>query len=326
MHDDLGADRGLDEPDVVFNVVWTGTVFPYLQYFVASQIARSRARFRFVGNGCPPDQLELMEAFAARHPGRVVEVLDVSSQDMIAHGVALDRVRAQRDDGPLFGLIDPDIKANAPFVADLLRLLGDGAAVTSGREVWSEHNVVPDMHPGVAGEFFYDRNGFVFGSPHLAVYRRDALEDTCTRWEVGFGSAGPDLRPDARALLDAHGHTYIVFDTGKIVNILLQLDGHPLVHEELDQLVHIGGLSHYLYPPGWRTTETGEVEPDWTAWETMSVRHEVARYTARTLRALADGDDAPPVPPDLEPDVAARLARVHREVTDLMERYGPQHR
>ena len=51
--DPTGGD--VTEADLVFNVVWTGTVFPFLQYFVASQIAQSEARFRFVANGCPPD-------------------------------------------------------------------------------------------------------------------------------------------------------------------------------------------------------------------------------------------------------------------------------
>ncbi len=126
----------------------------------------------------------------------------------------------------------------------------------------------------------------MFGSPHLALYRREALDETCARWGVGLGSAGPELRDDTKARMAemGHGH-YIVYDTAKIVNTLLQGDGHPLVHRDLPQLVHIGGLAHYLSPPGYRTTESGEVEPDWTRFEIMTARHEVTRYTARTLRA-----------------------------------------
>ena len=53
--------RPRDE-DLVFNVVWTGTVFTFLRHFVASQMAHCGARYRFVANGCPPEQIELMEA------------------------------------------------------------------------------------------------------------------------------------------------------------------------------------------------------------------------------------------------------------------------
>jgi hypothetical protein len=313
----------LREADVVLNVVWTGTVFTYLRLFVASQIDRSEARFRFIANGCPPEQVALMERFAAACPDRVVEVVDVSPDAMIAHGVALDRVRAVRDDGELWCLIDPDIKAGAPFVGEFLALLDDHDAVTSGTEVWSDDNVVPVDHPGVAGEFFYDRDGFVFGSPHLALYRRDALDETCARWGVGLGSAGPELRDDTKARLAemGHGH-YIVFDTAKIVNTLLQGDGHPLVHRDLPQLVHIGGLAHYLSPPAYRTTESGEVEPDWTRFEIMTARHEVTRHTARTLRHLLDGEPEPPLPEGLDEGMEAKLRLVHQEVVDLVERYG----
>ena len=312
-----------DESTLTFNVVWTGDVFTYLQHFVSSQLAWSRARFRFVANGCPPDQVAAMEAYRTRHPERVVEVLDVSPEIMVAHGVALDRVRAIRDDGDHFCLIDPDIKANGPWLGEFCSLLADHAAVTSGREVWSSTNVLPEGHPGVPGEVFFDRSGFTFGSPHLALYRRAELDAVTERWGVGIGSAGPELRPEATEALASQGHRFMVYDTGKIVNCLIQHDGHALVHRDLPQLVHIGGLSHYLSPPAYRTTDTGEIEPDWTVHDVMAARHAVTRFTAQTLRALADGHPPPPVPTGLDPDMAARLDLVHHEITDLMARYGP---
>lgn len=310
------------EGDLVLNVVWTGSVFTWMRFFVASQMAQSECRFRFVANGCPPEQVARMEDFRARHPERVVEVLDVSPGEMVAHGVALDRVRAQRHDGQHFCLIDPDIKANGPFARKYTALLADHAAVTAGKEVWSDDNLVPDGHPGVAGEHFFTRDGFTFGSPHLALYRRDALDETCARWSVGLGSAGPDLSALAAARLAEMGHQYLVYDTAKIVNALLQGDGHSLVHSESDQLVHIGGLSHYLSPSGYRTDERGEQAPEWTRWDSMGARHEVTRYTARTLQALTDGHPAPPVPDGLPPAMEERLRLVRAEVSDLVERHG----
>lgn len=310
------------EASLVFNIVWTGTVFEYLRYFADSLLAHGEARFRFVANGCPPGQVELMERYRAQHPDRVVEVLDVSPDAMVAHGVALDRVRDIRHDGEYFCLIDPDIKANGLWLKDLLDLLAGNAAVTSGKEVWSDDNLVPVDHVGVAGEHFFDRTGFVFGSPHLAVYRRAALDDTSQRWGVGLGSAGPELRDDTKAAMAAMGHEYLVYDTAKIVNALLQADGHGVVHHDLPQLVHIGGLAHYLSPSSYWTTDTGETEPEWTRYATMATRHEFTRYTARTLQALAAGDGAPEMPTGLDDPVEQRLRLVRREVVDLVQRYG----
>lgn len=308
------------EGDLVFNVVWTGTVFTYLRHFVNSQMAHCGARYRYVVNGCPPEQVALMQADVAARPDRVVEVLDVSDT-MVAHGVALDRVRAQRDDGPWFCLIDPDIKANAPFLPPFADLLAEGAAaVTSGKEVWSDDNLVPVDHPGVAGEFFFDRNGFVFGSPHLAIYDRAALDDTTARWGVGLGSAGPDLSDAARARMAELGHEYLVYDTGKIVNALLQADGHRLVHRDLPQLVHIGGLSHYLSPTEWVTLDDGEQAPEWVRWG-LTDRYHVSRFTAFTLRRLFEGGEVPAIPEGVEPAMAAKLAVVQQEMADLFATY-----
>lgn len=312
---------GPPDSTLVFNVVWTGSVFPYLQYFVASQIAQSGARFRFVANGCPPDQVTLMERFAERH-ARVVDVLEVST-DMVAHGVALDRVRAQRDDGDHFCLIDPDIKAKGPFLGEFGAILADGAAVvTSGTEVWSDTNVLPPGHVGVPGEVFYDRDGFVFGSPHLAIYDRAVLDETTARWGVGLGSAGPDLDAAASRRLEEMGHHYIVYDTAKIVNVLLQQDGHRLVHRDLPQLVHIGGLSHYLAPPdGYITLDNGEVAPDFARWG-LNDRYHVTKFTALTLRDLSEGRPVPTIPRGVDPAMARKLEVVQRELADLYATYG----
>jgi hypothetical protein len=48
-------------------------------------------------------------------------------------------------------------------------MAGPTVAVTSGKEVWSDDNLVPPGHKGVAGEHFFGQDGFVFGSPHLAI-------------------------------------------------------------------------------------------------------------------------------------------------------------
>jgi hypothetical protein len=317
----VGVTRRPDESEFVFNIVWTGTMFTYLRTFAASQIAQSEARFRYVANGCPPEQVDELERFAAEHPDRVIEVLDVS-EEMVAHGVALDRVRAQRDDGPWFCLIDPDIKANAPYLAPFCDLLGEGySAVTSGTEVWSDDNVIPEGHLGVPGESFYDRNGFVFGSPHLALYDRAALDDTTERWGIGLGSAGPELSDAAKARMAEMGHDYKVYDTGKIVNALFQADGHRLVHEDLPQLIHIGGLSHYMSPAGYVTLKNGEVEPEWVRWG-ITDRFQVSRFTSLTLHALRDGDPAPAIPDGVDPAMTRKLELVQREMADVLVKYA----
>jgi len=305
------------ESAFVFNIVWTGSVFPYLRHFVASQLRHSGARVRFVANGCPDSEVALMEEFAATTGGRVTDVF-VSSAIMTRHGAALDAVFPARDDGEFFCFVDPDILARRPYLPEFIEVLDQGCAgVTSGKGVWTDDVVVPPGHPGVPGECFYSQEGYLFGSPHFAIYRRAPLEETVSRWGAGFGSAGGDLTPDTKKALAAAGHRYWIYDTGKVVNILLQEDGHRLSHVEHPALLHIGGMSHYLAPPRGREGPQAKGEASDLGLPWPPARLQVAAYTAALLRALSDGEPAPVPPSDLHPDLADRLDRVRAAVVDL---------
>ena len=136
-------------------------------------------------------------------------------------------MRRLRDDGDHFCLIDPDILATGPFVEDFLALLPAGGAVTSGKELWSDSNVLPEGHIGLNGEYFFRADGYVFGSPHFAIYDRQGLDATLERWGIGFASGSADLPAEGQALLEAKGLAYWMFDTAKLVNIMLQEEGTP---------------------------------------------------------------------------------------------------
>lgn len=305
----------------IFNIVVTRDTFSLLRFFVCSLLHNSDAQFRLVANHCGQEPLALMNEYKRGHPGRVIEVLDVSPEKMVSHGEALDRVRAARDDGELFCLIDPDIKATAPFLHTFLEILRDHSAVTSGKEVWNDSNVVPEdqFGIGIGGRHFFHPNGFVYGSPHVAMYRRRALVDTCARWGVGLGSSGSDLSDEVNGRLAAAGHLYRVYDTGKVVNILLQLDGHELRHVDLDVLIHIGGMSHFLVTC---TDLRGQPKtPNWASYPGMQPRYVVAHFTAALLRALAAGTAQPELPANLDAAMEERLTLVRRELIDLVERY-----
>ena len=315
------------ESSLVFNVVWTGNVFDHLRIFAASQLDHSAARLRFLVNACPDDQLAAMERFAERYPDRVVEMIDVTAADgsMARHGDCLDRVLACRDDGEHFCLIDPDIFARGPFLPRLLGHVDRGAgAVTSGRGVWSQTVVIPAGHPGVNGEYFYTQDGFLFGAPHFAVYRRGPLDETRERWGVGFGTGSARHLPDeAQRRLAAAGLDYWLYDTGKLVNAFLQLTGYELVHEEEPMMQHIGGVAHYLAPTRRIVDDAGnDGEPDWSEWRGMTDRFESARFSAGVLRALVAGDPVPSVPSSLDADLTDRLVELRDDLVRLVDLYA----
>jgi len=308
----------VDEKRFVFNLVWTEGAFEYLGLFTMSLLANSGARFRFVSNGCELGEIESMESFATHHAGRITDVIVVATGETLRHGDALDEVRERRDDGSHFCFVDPDILATDPFVGDFARALETHQAVTSGRELWADDNVVPHGHLGLNGEYFFRSDGYIYGSPHFAMYDTAALDAVTTRWDVGFGSGGGD-EVMRRRLRDA-GHDYLFFDTGKVVNILLQEQGHRLHHMEHDHLVHVGGLLHYLWAPRVEGDD-GELEVDWATWGESTARHAVARYTAHTLRNLLNGLPAPD-PPDDGSALGMKLSTARDTVTAVVETHG----
>ena len=225
---------------------------------------------------------------------------------------------------PVLLLHRSDILARGPFLGDFARRLVDGyAGVTSGKGIWVDDPTIPVGHIGVSGEYFYAQDGYLLGSPHFAMYHRGSLDPTFARWSVSFGTAGVRrLTQAGRDRLKAIGQTYWLYDTGKLANIFLQEDGNKLGHFEHENLMHIGGMSHYLSPPdGGGAAESADWAPDETEWKWPVTRLEVAAYTALVLRNLAGGHAAPEIPAEVDPTIAGRLEVVRNELVTLVSTY-----
>lgn len=316
------------ESDLVFNLVWTGGTYRYLRYFVFSLLDETACRYRFIANNCTPDAVRQMTRFGEA-TDRVVETMVLDEPTMVPHGTALDPAFDQRDDGELFCFVDVDIKAMGSFLPDFLAEIEALDVVTSGAEVWTDDNTLGPEEVGVGGRHFRAHDGFVFGSPHFAMYRKDVVRETFDRWGIRFHApARHEMPAPTWERLEALGRGYRAYDTAKVLNILLQGDGHSLRHVEHDALVHVGGVSHYLAPPQFDfatevTSGDIEGEPAWTAFAGVELRAAVARFTAQTLRALAAGLPAPDVPDGLDASTAAKLSLVRREVSTMVAAAGP---
>ena len=301
------------EADLVFNIVFTPGSFRFLHPFAVSLIAHSDLRFRLVANACPAAERDSMDGFAHAHDDRVVEVLHLPGAGMAKHGRVLDELYESRVDGGWFCFIDSDMKANGRFMDPFLDALSECAAVTSGRVSWSQDSVLPAGEMGVPGRFFRDRDGFVYGSSYMAIYRRAAVDDTRGRWSVGFqGHGWKGLPPALRQQLELLGRRFALYDTAKVLNILMQGDGHEIRHLEHDDLVHIGGMSAYL------SSDSSDL-----AARGKEARHDFARFAAATLRQLLEGSPAPAIPEAVDPEAGDRFRLIRDELVDLVSTYSP---
>jgi hypothetical protein len=330
-HDPGGTDR----PHTV-NLVWVGDVFAHLHYFTTSLLEHTDARFRFVANGCSPESLAQMDAFAQGRPDQVVEILDVSPGHVSPHGVALDEVLRRRDDGPSFSFMDTDIKALGPWLPTFDQLLTSHDAITSGEPFWKDPVVVPEGTPWIAAGAIVSENGFTYGCPHVAFYRRTVVEETIDRWGAGFGAVGEDLDvpgsriPDkAVRRLRETGHRQTLFDTGKVLNILLQEDGSTLCHIDHPALLHVGGISDHLTEKPHADAllqrfreETQRLGRGITAGMLGGAgrldRMQVARFAADTVRAAHLGLALPDVPAPCTDEERGRLEYLASEIVSMV--------
>jgi hypothetical protein len=326
----------LDETELVFSIVFTPGTFQWLRPFTLSLIERTQVRLRLVANGCPPDELRTLVEFSHGHGGRIEEVFQVSGGELVPHGTALDEVYRERTDGTWFCFMDSDVKARGPLLEACAPLMPTSVALTSGSPSWASPRVAPRGTHILPGNLLFDEDGFTYGSSYVALYDRGALERVRDRWNVGFeGYRWPDLPVEARRDLERFGRRFDVYDTAKVVNILLQTDGGSVCHFEHPNLVHIGGMSvQYL-------CEAFDVRPIdlWDAWERSvepaataaevqehrgrhADRPNPARLAALALRCLVRGEELPPIPTALSSAAAERLRVVLDELADLVDRYA----
>ena len=302
------------DAEFVFNIVVTPGTFRFLQLFTRSLVAQSVVRFRLVSNGCPSEELQLMRDFAVDQ-GRRIDVLELSSPEMVPHGVALDEIFAACSDGKYFCFVDSDVKARQPFMELFLDALARFDVVTSCSVAWSDDSVLTPGIPDLVGRHAVGYDGFVYGSSYLAIYARPAVERVRDAWGVTFRAYAFDtLAPRVQHRLAELGRQFRLYDTAKVLNILLQGEGFGLTHLENPALVHVGGISQYLSDPS--VLGTGDASlPFFSASGAGRQRWDFAQWAAAMLRSIVDGEPVPDLPPD--PAQKVRASEVQRELLDL---------
>ena len=190
-------------------------------------------------------------------------------------------------------------------------------------------------------------DGTDVGGTYLAVYNRSVVEPSWRRAPRGFELHLRHGVPRAvRAELRARGWDYRIFDTGRLVNLLLLLEGRTLENRDVPQLHHVGGLSGTqiqgaaamlrslprLIRPGVRPRL--KLTSQYVAYKLMlwrrlrepqhrlvaARRSLVSAHVRAAIAAIEAGELVPPAPGTDSAEVDARLAALTQT---LGERYRP---
>jgi hypothetical protein len=296
------------EEDLTFNIIFIPGAFSTLGFLTLGLLNRLNCSFRLVSNGCGPEETRRLESFC--RDNERLDFLALPFTRMVDHGSALNYLQKIETSG-YFCFMDADIVAGGNFLTELLPVLAGRAAVFSGRPVWQarEEDILPAGQNRLMGRYCRTGAGFLLGCSYFAIYRNLELNRFIETFGFCFDRfSWPDLPPRARLLLVKMGLPANYYDTGKVLNILLQERGLKQAYHEAEGLYHIGGLSCGVIaaanPPG-----PGAGLPEATRF-----KRELSAHLLDWFRALFSGGALPPTPAADDAGVFEKVERLKTQI------------
>jgi hypothetical protein len=336
---------------LTFNVVFVPGTTERLLPFTLSLLQQSEgARFRLVDNGGRASDERLLRAAAERFER--FTYFRTPGDRPIEHGAALNAAYHAFEE-PNFAMIDSDVCSSGEFLSELVPLPDGCVARFSASPVWARDSDTVAA-PGCTWIGARQRalhTGTVVGNTYCAVYERAALEAVWMRAPLGFQVQDRYmLSSDVRRDLAAKGWSFTTFDTSRLLNLLLLLEGGRLENREISNLHHVGGFSgverrrvtespQELLARMLKIIKGGKQARSRRIWdgfrhrvfmrrsrrrpqhrEMNERRRLVSMHLSEVLRALSSGDSVPSYPATESSQVDTKLDALQRTLEGM---YGP---
>jgi hypothetical protein len=232
---------------ITFNILFVSGSVRNLSPFILSTLdASADCSVRLVSNGCSADEDQILASMAlADHR---LSFCKIETKRALDHGVVLSML--QKDEtSPVFAFMDSDIFATGDFLDEFNWSPTDSAAVFSCPPAWSnaELEQLPDGYGILSGVYSQMHDGFDVGSSFFAMYDNELLTRCMNETGLTFKPYMWDqLPPELQSEMTATGKRMAFYDTGKLLNIVLQLRyGAEIEFRRSDSLEHLGGISGF---------------------------------------------------------------------------------
>lgn len=323
-----------------FHIIYTPGTVRYLTFFVHSLLRWSDCSFRLVTNGCSPAEEKLLRAFCKQEAR--LEFYRLPSEQVMEHGLALNHLQSMTQ-SDYFCFMDSDIYAIDEFVDHFLPLRQTYTAIFSCSPVWCqvEDQVNWASNSIMAGEYNRTDSGLCLGNTYFAIYENAALSDFRQKYKFGFDRLTWQALPrHHQQRLRTRQLQKEVYDTGKVLNLFLQDEGHPLIVHETSALQHLGGVSivpiqrrqaaeqqrkPWVQRFSQRLMGTATIrlrrlwQPDYYRF-TFSKRRAVYKvYFHDLLVALHENRPLPALPNTGEPEIEKRVSTVTQQLQALYQ-------
>ncbi|WP_299880368.1 hypothetical protein [uncultured Cocleimonas sp.] len=230
------------------NIIFVKESVESLKPFLYSLLDLTNLSFRIISNGCNRDEEQILINLCNKSEKLIF--LSMNSSKVIEHGKVLDYL-LELEPTDFFSFMDSDIFAIGPISYRDILPADNEVAISSCLPVWHSNIdlTMPKTSKIMAGQFIKDTEDDFLGCTYLASYRCRELRDLIKSMGLSFKSYHKkELPPKVFITLKKLGFDKSIYDTAKVINILLQDRGHKLSYRNINNLIHIGGFSGEIKP------------------------------------------------------------------------------
>lgn len=310
-----------------FHIIYTpGTVKP-LRLLLYSLLKWSDCTFHLVANGCSPDETADLAHFCAGNPRLVYQALPTDK--VLLHGEALNYLQAQNQHS-YFCFMDSDIYAVDHFLPTFLPDLAHYRAISSAMPLRYPQTgwIASAEQEFLAGPISHTQDGLCVGTTFFAIYENAVVSKIREATGISFRKYRWEEIPVAyQDALQAIGAKHQLYDTAKLLNLLLRLQGHALHYQPCAALRHIEAVSRFAviqqrspwarvraWAGQWRRRLAGQT--------VRQSYDEALPYLSKLLLALVNDKPLPPQPVLYNQTESAWVAEARRELLALHREFG----
>lgn len=166
------------------------------------------------------------------------------SDQIIPHGTLLDLI-FKSNKSPYFSFCDSDIFLFYKLqVKKIFKLLNGSDVFSTGGRIENLDDAVYAGFKGGATTISPDGK-IDLATSFFCSYKRKPLEKIMKKYKVGFEQYRYEsqIPSEALAVVKELKLDYEMFDTGKLLSVLYHYEGYKKVFNEIEGLIHVGGMS-----------------------------------------------------------------------------------
>lgn len=227
--------------DLKFYIIYTPETFAILSPAIKSLLMFSPYRYTLVGNGLNDEEMQALISFTQQNSR--LDFIDLPGGVIVPHGTALMHLLKFHDEA-YFCFADSDIFATADFRDELEKSVIDNDVFSSCKPLeWK----TKDSKNGFRGHNWIAPSGLKLSMTYFSVYKTDKLKGTLDKYDVSLERYMRQAQVPAKvqAMISETDQRNWKYNTAKLVNLLQATDGMKLFNQELNGLIHLGGISRF---------------------------------------------------------------------------------